>query len=636
MRTQNRALLALALAALLVTSSVGAVAVGTSSLSDTSNSQEQEIEPADEIYVEDDGDAVLVYRDDASDSGTGHYGADLSEGLFHVFVNDTMEEPPEDDFSGEASFELGPGSMSGDGAFSMDAPDTIEDLTFDTSAEQTRDDSQASLSFDGTFTSESGTADRGTSMLESVSTEGTMTTTASSFSTEGSVNATFAEDPGVDDSSFAFTLEEREDAYVLSGEQDYVVGEYNADSWNTAESAQRSIEAQFGVVARQLDGDVAVTVDSHSFDESTNRVDVSYTVEFTGVDEAVSERLASSLAESRELDLSESEADDLADRIQSVELTELSASLDVTAEEANAEWSVRIDEWNEAATAALDVAEAAEMGSDGMTVEEARTRLEAQQAADLQRTVSWSGSLSSPGEDTADVEFEADYSTENWGSYVDELESRDVEWPGSTEFEASARTEDGELTAEMSATVSREGLVDQAVDGLLESSEDAGSERARSLLEAFRNSEFETAKMDVSVEDRTVSFEAGASFDNVSAFRDVMGEEYGDDLRVASAYGELDDGESVTYVRLSGAVSEDASESDVRALSVVGEDTAVNMPDDWDPDEEEFPEMDTQEARNYLDVDDDGGPLAGMPGFGPAVALVALIALALFGRRRSE
>ncbi|WP_257298287.1 PGF-CTERM sorting domain-containing protein [Haloarchaeobius sp. FL176] len=638
MRTQSRALLALALAALLVTSSVGAVAVGGSSLSALNGTQEQDdLESADEIYVEDNGDAVLVYRDDASGTGTGHYGADLSEGLMHVFLNDTMDEAPEDNFSGEASFELTPESMTGDGAFSVDTPDSIEDLSFKASGEQTRENAQGSVSFDGTFTSESGTASTGTSMVESVSTEGSMTTTGSAFSTDGSVSATFSEDPGVDEMHFAFTLEEREDSYVLSGEQDYVVGSYSADSWNTRESARRSLEAQFGVVARQLDGEVSVTVDSHSFDSETNRVDMSYTVEFTGVDEAVSEQLTTSLASSQQMDLSESEAEDLAQRLQSVEMTELSATVDVTSEEASASWSVQIDNYDEASTAMLDIAEASEMNSSQMNLEDARARLKAQQAADLTSEFTWSGSVSSPDQNTAAVKFSADYETENWGNYVEELESRGVEWSGNTEFSASAQTENGELSAEMSATFSQEELVSGAIDSMLQSSEGTGSDQSRAMLDAFQQSEFETAKMDVSMEDRTVTFEAGASFDNVSAFRDVLEDEYGKDLSIESAYGELSGDGGATYVRLSGAVSGDASESDVRELAVVGEDTEVFMPGDWDPDEQDFPEMDAQEARNYLSVDNDGGGLlGGMPGFGPAVALVALVALALFGRRRAE
>ncbi|WP_440988845.1 PGF-CTERM sorting domain-containing protein [Haloarchaeobius baliensis] len=638
MRTQTRALLAVAFAALLVTSTVGAVAVGGSSLSALNGTQEQdELESADEIYVEDDGDAVLVYREDGAGSGNGHYGADLSEGLFHVFLNDTMDEAPEDNFSGDASFELTPESMTGDGSFAMDTPDSIEDLSFTASGEQTRENAQGSVTFDGTFTSESGTTSTGTSMLESLSTEGSMTTTGSSFSTAGSVSATFGEDPGVDEMHFAFTLEEREDSYVLSGEQDYVVGSYSADSWNTRESARRSLESQFGLVARQLDGDVSVTVESHSFDSDTNRVDMAYTVEFTGVDEAVSEQLTTSLASSRQMNLSESEAEDLAERIQSVELTELSASVDVTSEEASASWSVQIDNYDEASLAMLDIMEASEMSSEQLNLEESRARIEAQSAADLQRTYTWSGSLSSPDQDTAEVDFSADYETENWETYVEELESRGVEWSGNTEFSASAQTENGELTADMSATFSQEELVSGAIDSMLQSSEGTGSDQSRAMLEAFQQSEFETARMDVSMQDRTVTFEAGASFDNVSAFRDVLEEEYGGNLSVASAYGELSGDESVTYVRLSGAVSGDASESDVRELSVVGDETDVYMPGDWDPDEKDFPEMDTQEARTYLNVDDDGGGLlGGMPGFGPAVALVALVALALFGRRRAE
>ncbi|WP_435346185.1 PGF-CTERM sorting domain-containing protein [Haloarchaeobius sp. HRN-SO-5] len=642
MRTHNRALLAVTLAALLLTSTVGAVAVGGQSGQSALNGAQAGDAPdaADEIYVEEDGDAVLVYRNDEG-SANGHFGADLSEGLFHVFLNDTMDEAPEDNVSGSATLELGPEELTGEGAFSMDTPDSVEELTFDASGEQTRENAQGSMTLDATFLDESSTTPRGTSMFESLSTEGTMTSSASSFSSEGSVSTTFSQNPGVGEMSHSFTLEETDDAYVLSGAQDYVVGSYSADHWNTESSAQRSLEAQFGAVARQLDGDVSVTLDSHSFDSSTNRLDIEYTVEFTGVDQAVSEQLATSLASSRNLDLSQAEADDLAERIQSVELTELSGSVDVDAEQATVSWNVQIDNADEAALAMFDVVEAAETEQSQVDVEKMRTRFEAGNAADLRQTVTWNGSFSSSSSDTVEVQFEADYRTENWQDYVDELESRDVEWSGETTFEAHAETEDGELSVDASATVSQEGLVNDAIDTMLEegarsgTDQTAANEQTTAFLEAFQRSDFERAKMEVSMENRTVTLEAGASFDNVSAFRDVMEDEYGN-ITVASAYGEIEDGEGVTYVRVSGAVGEDASESDVRDLSVVDDDTEVNMPGDWDPDERDFPEMDEAEARNFLAVDDSGGTFAAVPGFGPALALVALAAVALFARRRIE
>ncbi|WP_135821358.1 PGF-CTERM sorting domain-containing protein [Halostella litorea] len=644
---------AVALAALLVTSSVGAVAMGPNGSAASTAQEEETTDTADEVYVDGNGDAVLVYRNSSEDSSTnGHLGADLSEGLFYVFLNDTIEEPPEENFAGNATFILDPESVSASGAFSMTQPESIEDLAFDASLTQTRETSAGSMSLDATFVDQSSSS-TGASTYGEVSTEGTMTTTASSFHTDGTVTVTPTDGqslPSSSQMSQEFSIQETDDGYTLSAAQDYVVGSYTADRWNTRENATRSLEAQFEGVAQQLDGDAQVTVDSYSYDDAENRLDIEYTVEFTGVDEAVSEQLATSLSSARDLDLSESEARDLADRIQSVELSELSASVDVQSDGATVNWNVRLDEYDEAARATLDILEASEMNTSQMDIDAARSRLDAQQAAELQQTVTWDGTVSVPDAQTATVQFEAESSTENWQAYVSELEDRGVEWQGDTTMEMHAETQNGELTASGSATFSQEGLLDNAIDSALQNAEDspaAENEQARSFLRAFQQSEFEKARMDASVGDGTVTFEAGASFENVSAFRDVMSEAYGEDVAIESAVATMEDGDSVTYVRMPGAVGSDASESDVRELSMVGEDTEVHMPDDWDPDERDFPQPDNEEARNYLGIEnddsgngDDGGDdddesSSSLPGFGPVVALVALAAVALIARRRA-
>ncbi|WP_121820474.1 PGF-CTERM sorting domain-containing protein [Halostella salina] len=641
---------ALTFALLLVTSSAGAMAMGAAPDDGTLNSTQEgdSVEPADEVYVDGDGDAVLVYRNEAdSETANGHFGADLSEGLFHIFINDTVDESMENDFAGNASFVLGPESMNASGAFSMAQPESVEELTFDASATQTREESTGSMTLDATLVDDSTTG--ATTTTGSVSTEGSMTSTASMFRTQGTVSVTPDSDQAIPSStrmSQAFTLSETDDGYTLTAAQEYTVGTYSEASWNTRENATRTLEAQFNAVAYQLDGNADVNVEAYSYDEAENRLDIEYTVEFTGVDEAVSQQLATSLSESRELDLSESEASDLADRIQSVELTELSGSVDVQADGATANWNVRIDNYDEAATATLDILEASEMDTEGMDIDTARSRLEAQQAAELEQTVTWEGEVDIPDPETVTMQFSMDSSTENWAAYVSELEERGVEWSGDTTFEAHAETQNGELVASGSATFSQEGLIDNAIDSALQNTESSTgpNEQARSFLRSFQQSEFETARMDASVGDGEVTFEAGASFENVSAFRDVMAEQYGDDVAIASAVGQYEGDETVTYVRMPGAVGSDASESDVRELSMVGDDTEVNMPDDWSPDEKSFPEMDTEEARNYLGIQtDDGGEdgddgdesSSSLPGFGPVVALVALAAVALVARRRA-
>ncbi|WP_435359430.1 PGF-CTERM sorting domain-containing protein [Haloarchaeobius sp. DFWS5] len=633
MRDSFKSAFVLAVAALLVGSTVGSVAMAGG----LGQSSEDSVQPADEIYVQENGDAMLVYRDDQSSSTTtGQYGIDVSEGLLHAFVQDNSST--DSNVTGNASFVMGPESLSGEGDFQMPTPDSVSDLTVDASLTQTKKDAKASASVDATFQSESGTVGQGTSMLESVSTQGTFTSTASSFATDGSVTATFEQAPAsMANQHHEFTLEETNAGYTLSMAQNYEVGSFGKSSWETREAARQSLEAQFSMIGQQLGGDVSVNIKSHSFDSATNRLDIEYVVEFSGVDEMLSEQIAQSLASSQQMDLSQSEAEDLAQRIQKLEVTKVSATLDVTDTEATASWDVQLDEYDEAAKAMLDIAEATEM-QDDEAITQARKMFEAQQAAELEQTATWNGELTSPDANSARITFDGSYETENWGAYISELESRGIDDMGETTAEFHAKTENGELQTSFEAEVAQEDMIREAIDGMLSSAQGttgaSEDSQARKVLDAFKKSNFEKARMDVSVQKDSVTFEAGASFDNLSAFSDVLKDEYGG-MNVASAYGEVEDGESVTYVRLKGATGENPAESDVRALAAVDAETTVHLPGDWSQEEQDFPEMDASEVKGYLQTDeDDGGFLGGMPGFGVGVALVALVGVSLVALRR--
>ncbi|WP_435319370.1 hypothetical protein [Haloarchaeobius sp. TZWSO28] len=643
MRSKKQTMLVLTVTALLVASAMGSVVtVGATPAGEDpapavgSLAQDDSLEPADEIYVKENGDAVLVYdtgSQSPSTSTTGHYGVDLSQGLMHILVED--QTPTQRNVTGDATFVLQPESFSGDGSLEMPTPDSVEDLTFDASVTQTTDNAKASASFDGTFSSQDGTVGQSTSMVESLSTEGTMKTTASTFTTSGSVDVAFEQKPGsLANQHHEFTLKETSGGYTLTAAQDYEVGQYSADAWSTRADAKQQLESQFSALTRQLDGEVSVSVDAYSFDSSTNRIDIAYTVQFTGVDEAISTQLATALASSQQLDLSENEADDLAQRIQQLEVTKVSATVDVTDTNAKASWDVQLDEYDEPVKAMFDLAAASEMqDEDAEALEQAKAAFEAQQAADLQQTVTWNGKLTSPDENSVRVQFDTEYTTKNWGAYTSEMESRTDTSFGTMSLEAHAETNDGRLETTMSAEVKQQDFLDSAVDSAVKSLQGSQTDpQVKRLLEAFQQSGFEKAKMDVSMNDGNVSMEAGASFDNLSAFEDAMAEQYGD-LNVVSAYGTAgSDGK--TYVRLKGAVSEGASESDVRSLAVVDSETTVHMPGDWNPDETTFPEMDHDEVRNYIGADNDGGGLlGGMPGFGVGTAIVAVLGLSLVALR---
>jgi PGF-CTERM protein len=138
--------------------------------------------------------------------------------------------------------------------------------------------------------------------------------------------------------------------------------------------------------------------------------------------------------------------------------------------------------------------------------------------------------------------------------------------------------------------------------------------------------------MDASLDDQGGwSVEAGAAFDNGTALASAI--EAAEDIRITEVVGEQENGGVVTYVKTEGFVEETTEEA-VRSRDQVGDQTTVNLPGNWDRD---FPEMDRQAAADYLGVEVEGGDEGGspLPGFGFAVALVALtVAAVVVGRRR--
>jgi hypothetical protein len=97
----------------------------------------------------------------------------------------------------------------------------------------------------------------------------------------------------------------------------------------------------------------------------------------------------------------------------------------------------------------------------------------------------------------------------------------------------------------------------------------------------------------------------------------------------AAAVGRTTDGETRSYVRLSGAVAGDASEDDVRSLSVVNDSTTVHMPGEWD---REFPAAETDRAEEFLGSVS-GREGTGSSGVGALAGLAGLAGAGLFVAR---
>ncbi|WP_323675489.1 hypothetical protein [Halorubellus sp. PRR65] len=626
----------------------------TASVAATTPADNDTVEPADEIFVHENGDAVLAYEQNDTEDGTastatGHLGLNVTEGLMHVLVRDDIEDGT--NVTGDAQVVLTPSSLAGNGSFQAPRPENLENLDVDVSAKRTASDASARANLDMTYVDDSEYSM--TSTVESASTDGEMSVAANEFSTSGSANVQYAEDLGMVQHR-EYTLEEGTNQYRLQASEEYYVSSYFASQWDTEENATATIEQQYASIATALGGSADVRVSSYSFTEADDGrmlLDIEYQIVYSNIDDALGQQVAQSITSAEDVEVSTETAEAVGDAVAELNVDNVHANLDAEGKSMQASWDVQLSEYEPLVDAGLDLAEEAS-DDENVTeqIETARQQYEAMKASELVQTYSWEGSLSSPSEDAVRVQGSFQFDTQNYEAYVAELEQRDLPTGGEVSFTATAQTEGEEVVAEMEYSVEQENLLDQTLGNVMESANSAnagtgtgtaaGSENVKRFVEAFQRSEFEKAKMNVNVGSDEVTFQAGASFENMTSFRAVMQDEFGGDI--ASMNANLGD-DSKAYVAVEGAFGENASESAVRSHKAVGEDTEVHLPGDWNSSSTEFPKMDQEEARDYLGIEepettsdgtgtDDGS--GGLPGFGvpAAFAAVAAVSALLLGR----
>jgi PGF-CTERM protein len=634
----------LLLVAVLVVSvfgSVGTTGASESSIDATAIQESDDVEAADEVYVKDNGDAVLVYQgedgEDYDNMESMDLGVSASEGLVHVLVEGTPEEM-ESNASGGMTLLLEQDKFSGEGNLQMDRPEDLEELSLDVSAERTSEVNQFDATLDATMSGASETSGG----VESAQTSGDMQLTADTFSTNGEFEANYGS-PQIGQFSYDVGIQSTDTGYVVDVTQDDRVSERQKDQWETEDAARQTLERQYAGLAGQFGGSSSVTVHSHSFEQTaggTYNLQISYTIEYKNVKDGVATMLEQQLANDEQLELTEQEASQTAQAVVDLEIRTLDVSVEQTERTTTGSWTVEIGNYDQLVRSGLTIAEN-QAEDDNVTeqIDRARTMLDAQQASGLKQTVEWSASMSQDG-DQATVSAELHSSSSNWNAYISELEDRGISAAeNDISMELSAQTEGEELTADMSMSVKQEELVDSMVNSMIQSaSQDPSTdEETQQVLSKLEQSEFQVGKLDVSFDDEAVTVEAGAKFDNISALSSEMNEAYGGH-QITQVVGQYDN-ESDTdemHVHVNNLVSEDADESDVRALAVADEDTEIHT-DDWD---REFPDMDTQGAKQFLGIDGEDNQDgeddedSSLPGFGPAVAVIALVGAALIARRQ--
>jgi PGF-CTERM protein len=272
-----------------------------------------------------------------------------------------------------------------------------------------------------------------------------------------------------------------------------------------------------------------------------------------------------------------------------------------------------------------------------------RTTLAARQAADLRTTYDWEIAYSSTldtneaGDSvgtTYDVSVSLGVDNENWAAYVTELQERG-ESVGSMAFEVEATSAGERIDAQAQVEVSQEEMIQTAIDSVAAQmqADPTVDEDTQQVVTALQDSEFEVARMDLDVQNQTVTLEAGAKVDSYGDFLPAdMG--YG----IAGAVARTENDTSELTVLATGFVGENqsATAASLSTYDVVdAEETTVHAPGEWD---RTFPTMDTKAAYEYLGLEAPASGSTGSetPGFTMGVALIALVGAALVVRRRVE
>lgn len=632
--SRPRQALTLALALFLV------VSAAAGSVAAVPSTQEEDgddgLPEAEDAYVTDGGDVVLVYQNDSEGTQT-EFGLDVSESIFHALV---VTNATETEATGQATAVLDPDGLTANGSLAAPKPSSISSLTFDATGEQTDENAAFDASLETTLNDSSATA---TGLITGAQASGQVQVAPDTFSATGQFNADLRSALGPSQHQ-QFSLQETSDGYTLDASQDFVVSSFAQERWRTRERARQTLEAQYGSIAQSFGGTSAVTLESYSYTNTSAgaRLDIEFTVEYTGIDEGLSQQIAASLANSEQYNLTRAEAQEVADGVAELNVDEVSLRFDQTTEQVSGEFTAQLSDYERAVRGALTVASSVDTEENvqlASQLDRVEKTLEARQEAGLVETFTFDVTVDSPSAAPTTVSASVDYRTENWAAYREALAERGID-TANAEYEFHAETQGEEIVVEGSAVVQQENLLRKSSNALLNSTNSSDAETQR-VIRAFQDANLRKAKVDVNLAEQELRIEAGAAFDDLASLRDALRASSDSNLKIASAVGRTEGDTLYTYVRLDSAVSANATEEDVRALGPVGADTTVHLAGSYN---RTFPETDVQGAYEYLGIErdtptpsptpgGDGGPI-GQPGFGLGVAAVALLGAALLAARR--
>jgi hypothetical protein len=464
-----------------------------------------------------------------------------------------------------------------------------------------------------------------------------VTSSASSLRATGRFDADLAV-PLPQERTVRFQLTETDDVYTIAVADRRPLRRAEVADWRNRSAARETIASQYAPFARSYGGDADITLDSYSLTNDSGRptLDVEYTVVYREIESGLQDQIRTSLSRSG---VNESQTERLVTSLSDVTINNVSVRYEATGRSVSGRATVDVSGYDRLLLAYLGVAQslsgAAPSGEGAVApdFDRIRAQFQAQQAADLEQTQTWSGSLTTTDAGGADIQFEYHTDATNWQAYVAELEARDIPVFDS-EFTLSGTLADERLSVDGAVSVRGEGLFEQLPTGVEQAAQarpgmSGASGATDELVAALGRSGFQKGRLNLTYGAGGFVAEFGGAFSNFSAVRDRIAAQEGAPP-FGSVVGRTADGETTTYVRVSDAVSGEVTEDAVRSLPYVGERTEINLPGEWD---REFPRADTDRAEAYLgDIPGQAGGVAS-PGFGVLAAVVALVTLTVLARR---
>lgn len=553
---------------------------------------------ANETDVNDDGDAVLTYREAVNESTEGEFGLDVAEGLAYALVSDELE----DEVTGEMSFVFDRPTLSGEGEFTAARPEGIDDLTFTASGE--RSDEANALAANLDVTLDTSEQDR-LGFVEDASFGGTLNVSVEQLSSSGQYELNLdapADEPQVTDVSIA---ENDQNGYSIDVERQRSLSEFESPQWETESAARTTLENQFGAIGERLGGSATIEITDYSFEEGTDgdptdqaRLDIAYTIEYTNIKRGLQAALTTFLADNQE-DLSEGQAGNIASSLLETDINaiELRTSTDGATNTGN--WNVDIANYDTFVFTTLDVVETNTDDEERQAeLAELQERLDAQQAVGLEQVTSASFDfVPDEGSQTVQIQASLDTETTNWGDYLDELENRGFEVDRETDVvvDATVETQGDDIVTDFEFSFT----LGQVSDSLMNGGSGSGDNQLSQFLGAAN---VDLARMDVDFQNDEVTMEASAKFNDTQALGDALGTSFGDE-QVEHIYGELGDGTGEAFVFVDEFVGPNPAESDVRAKPQVGPETDVSLSQNLD----EFPRLNADLPREHLGLSDGSG-----------------------------